>query len=223
MCSNHGSILALAFSSDGKWLVSGSEDHTARLWDVERGRFVLTLPGHVGDVMSAAFLNTKGEQDLVVGDSAGVIRLWDLSVIGQREELTTLDGLTGGVTMIAFDPTAPMLASSSVDRSIDLWDVQADKLVKSFSNQPGSVSAVAFSPDGEYLASATKTSAVRLWDVKTGKERLLEDAKSEQIRHIAFSPNGRFLAAGSEDGKIRIWNVEQGSISRSFAGHTAKV
>jgi WD40 repeat protein len=111
LTGHRGSILSLAFSPDGKWLVSGSEDRTVRLWDVEKGRHILTFPGHAGDVSSVSFLTAQDADELATGDVAGVVRLWDLSRIGQRSELTTLRGHDGGVIMISFDPVAPLLAS----------------------------------------------------------------------------------------------------------------
>jgi WD40 repeat protein len=191
---------------------------------VEKGRHILTLPGHSGEVSFLSFLNSDGKDELVTADATGVVRLWDLESIGQREEITTLRGHQRAVTMIDFDPTAPLIASSSVDKSIDIWDIQNRKLVQTFRNQANPVSAIAFSPDGKELASATKKSVVQIWNLATGESRALGGFQpSDNIRHIVFSPHGERLVGGGDDGKIRVWDTDKMNLERVVEAHIAKI
>lgn len=127
---------------------------------MEKGTHVLTLPGHSNDVSTVAFVDVEGRYQLLSGDTAGIVRLWDISRIGQRDELETLRGHQGAVTMLAFSPTEPLVSSSSVDKSIDIWNLKTGRLVKRLADQRSSISAVAFSPNGKQLASADKTPGV---------------------------------------------------------------
>lgn len=68
-------VLALAFSGDGRWLVSGSSDQTVRIWEVATGRAAHVLAGHTGQVMSVSF--SPDGRLLASGSSDRTIKLWD--------------------------------------------------------------------------------------------------------------------------------------------------
>jgi WD40 repeat protein len=216
LVGHKGSVLSLAFSPDGTWLASGSEDRTARLWDVEKGKHVLTFPGHGDDVKSVAFIDgPNGKYQLVTGDAIGVVRLWDISKVGQREELITIRGHRGAVTTVTFHPNASIIASSSLDKSIAVWEIGSNRLLNRFDDQADYVSAVAFSPDGRRIASVNKTATARVWDLETGKLKSFgDDAADDKLRHVVFSRNGSFLVGGSEEGKIKVWNAQTGQLLR---------
>jgi WD40 repeat protein len=90
----------VTLSDDGRLVASGSEDEIVRLWDVERGALLMTLPGHTGQVYGVAFL---GNDQLVSGSIDGTIRLWQLGAEGdvrtlradRRYERLDISGVTG--------------------------------------------------------------------------------------------------------------------------------
>ena len=224
MAGHQGSILSLAFSPGGDWLASTSEDRTVRLWDVEKGSHLLTLSGHASDVSAVAFLDSNGVSELTTGDMGGVVRLWSLGDIGQRDELQTFRGDTAAITMLSFATQYPLLASSSVDKTIRIWNLEAKGAPRVLPKQLESVSAVQFSPDGRHCASATKEAFVRVWDIDTGNSQIFSDDQSSAgIRYLTYSHDGSLLAAGSDDGWIRIFNVSDGKIVSRFLGHAQKV
>lgn len=71
-------LTSVAFSPDGKTLVSGSKDNTIRLWDIQSQKETATLTGHSDSVLSVAF--SPDGKTLASGSVDNTIRLWDLSI-----------------------------------------------------------------------------------------------------------------------------------------------
>jgi WD40 repeat protein len=176
-------------------------------------------------VKSVAFSDgSDGKYQLITGDATGVVRLWDVGKIGQRQEVTTLRGHRGAVTTVSFHPNASIIASSSVDKSIIIWDIASTQLLKRFDDQGDFVSAVAFSPDGRHVASVNKTTTVKVWNIESGEFISLgEQPGGDKMRHVAFSRDGSILVAGSEEGRIKVWSPKTGELLQSFIAHTAKI
>ncbi|MDJ0539738.1 MAG: WD40 repeat domain-containing protein, partial [Microcystis sp. M53603_WE2] len=112
-------VTSVNFSPDGKTLVSGSDDKTIKLWNVETGQKLHTLKGHDGTVYSVNF--SPDGKTLVSGSDDGTIILWDVET---GKEIRTLKGHDGSVYSVNFSPDGKTLVSGSDDGTIILWDVE---------------------------------------------------------------------------------------------------
>jgi len=130
------------------------------------------------------------------------------------------------VFSVAFSPDGKILASSSWDKTIILWDVEKGQAIgQPLQGHSDSVYSVAFSPDGKILASGSRDNTTRLWDVEEGQVlgQPLQ-GHSADVYSVAFSPDGKHLASGSGDKTIRLWDVEKGqALGQPLQGHSADV
>jgi WD40 repeat protein len=205
---------SLAFSPDGKQLVSGHQYGRVRLWDVDKALALEkgTIPeashtisiGRVG-IVSLAF-SPDGKR-LATGSADYRITLLD-PINGKV--LRSFVGHDGEVIALAFSPDGTRLASASHDRTVKIWDSSSGKELLTLAGHAGPVHAVAYSADGKSIASAIDKTHIRLWDASTGKT--LRDLKGQQgqVLSLAFSPDGKRLAAGNRDGFINQWDLASG-------------
>ena len=215
LAGHTGAVSSVSFSGDGRMVVTGSRDKTARIWEAGTGRLVRTLKGHK-DAVSAVAFNPEGSL-VASGSTDRTIIIWDA---GSGQPITTLPRESGFVNSVEFSPDGQVLAAALSDGRIKMWDVSSGQGIQSFHDHSSAVFSVAFSPDGRWLASAGRDETVRLWNVGSGQQAREFRGHSDAVNSVVFSPDGRWLASASDDKTVKLWEVASGRELRTFTGHT---
>ncbi|MDC0749676.1 WD40 repeat domain-containing protein [Polyangium mundeleinium] len=146
-----GSIRALSFSLDGKYLASGSRDKTVRIWDVAAGTEKLRLPEH-GDAVTAVAFSPDGKL-LASGSADKSARVWDATTGTSRQTFVDKHaGRTESVNELAFSPDGTQLAVGGSDNTLRLWDLATGE-PRAMQKAGASVYSLAFTPDGQWLVT----------------------------------------------------------------------
>ncbi len=208
------SVSCVQFSPDGEWLVSGSEDHTIRIWRPSTGEQIRTLPGHTEGVRSVAF---SPDGTLVASASEDkTARVWDMRT-GKAERL--LKGHERAVWAVAFDPDGKHLATGSEDKTIRIWDLAPGGESQVLAAHDAGVTAVTYSRDGRWLASGSLDGTAKIWDTATNS-LVRTIAVGHAVRSVAFSPDSDRIATASDDQTLRVWKRAGEEDPLLLRGHT---
>jgi WD40 repeat protein len=199
-------------------VVSGSADSSVKIWDLEKGREMFTLPEHEGPVRSVAY-SPDGKR-VVSGSADYTIRLWD-AVTG--EELKALPGHSNVVNSVAYSPDGRFFISGSADRTVKIWDAESGQPLKTLSDHSRWVNDVCYSPDGRIIASASGDGTVKLWNAENGVLLRTLSGHDGEVHTVRFSPDGRLIASGSADSAVIMWDAGNGRELRTLAGHDGAV
>jgi hypothetical protein len=208
---HEGLLTCIAFAPDGMRALSGSEDKTARLWDVAKGIELRGLAGHSGEVLAVAFAPDGGHA--LTGSQDRTVRLWDLT---SGRELRSLTGHTDKVTTVAFSPDGRHALSGSWDQTLRLWDLDSGAELHRFAGHTSWLTSVAFSPDGRLALSGSYDHTVRIWDLAKKRELRRLQGHTREVYAVAFSPDGKWALSGGNDHSARLWDVMTGKEQRRF-------
>jgi len=205
---------SVAFSPDGKYVLTASDDGTPKLWDANTGLLVRAFNGHTSIVRSVAF-SPDGEY-VLTGGLDGTARLWNATT---GEQLHLFD-LTNWVLSVAFSPDGKTIFIGTTGDAT-LWDASTYAIMHTFSgNAQGAISA-AFSPDGEYILTASLSQATaNLWNTTSGELVRNYSGHLDTVNSVAFSPDGQYILTGSQDTTAKVWEATSNEIARAFIGHT---
>ncbi len=182
-----------------------------------RAQFVSsTFTNTFGNILSVGF--SPGGDRLVAGTTEGDIWVYE-ALTGTP--LLTYHGHSDGVWSVTFSPDGQLLASSSDDQTIRLWDTGSQEVKvrpKLLREHTDRVRAVTFSPDGQLLASGSDDQTIRLWDPRSGHCLKVLQGHSERVWSVTFSPDGSLLASGSTDQTVKVWDVSTGRVSQDLSG-----
>lgn len=198
------SVIAVAFSPDGKTLASGSWDYTVKVWDTLSGKELQTIRGHSHTVSAIAF-SPDGKM-LASASYDKTVKLWDVE---SEYACFQTKGHSDDVTAVAFSPDGKMLASASYDKTIKVWDTLTEK-ESQIIRDPNGVKAVAFLPDGKSILSLSYK-ALEILEVGSGEVLHTLKRHSNSIRAIAVSPDGK-VASASKDGRVHVWDASSRKI-----------
>ncbi|KJH71487.1 serine/threonine-protein kinase [Aliterella atlantica] len=212
-----GEVNTIAITADGKSIVSGSDDKTVKVWDLNSRTLQHTLKGHQDWVYSVAI--SPDSQTIVSGSKDNTIRLWNLAT---GKQLHTLTGHSSYVNSVAISPDSTTIASGSYDKTVKVWHLKT-RQVDTLQGHSREVLAVAISPNGKKVVSGSVDRTIKIWDLATLKVQHTLTGHTGDVNAIAISGNNQELASVSDDKTIKLWNLNTGREIRTLTGHMADI
>jgi serine/threonine protein kinase/predicted RNA-binding Zn-ribbon protein involved in translation (DUF1610 family) len=214
-------VLALAFTPDGKKLVTAGARYTRpgqfMVWDVTTGKELVRVRGITG---TRAVAMSPDGQTVACGEFGGAVTLRDVGTGQVRGQAT---GHTIGVNSLAFSHDGTLLVSAGLDRVLKLWDVKGLQERQVFRGHTDVIFSVAFFGHGRAFVSGGQDKSGRIWDTATGEEKVTLLGHAAPVEMVAVSPDDKIVATASWDRTVKLWDPATGEELATLAGHNGSI
>ncbi len=199
-------VTSVAVSTDGSRVVTGSADHTARVWDARTGKTLHTLKGSSGNVTSVA-VSADGSR-VVTGSDDNTVRVWDART---GKTLHTLKDHTSVVTSVAVSTDGSRVVTGSADHTARVWDARTEQTLHTLKGHTSVVTSVAVSTDGSRVVTGSEDNTAQVWEARTGKTLHTLIGHTRVVTSVAFAADGSRLVTTDDHNNRFVWDTETGN------------
>jgi len=200
------SVMSAWISTDGRWWLSVDEKGSLRLWDCSTQAFRRTISVARNNDINSTVVSADWRW-CISGGNGSPMHLFDLSTGNclrtfEGWEPSWVQGWAEASLKLSVDGQWALSVSG---KDLELWEVAADRCVRTLEGHTDEVNSVAITPDGRCGLSGSDDKTVRLWDLSTGNCLQILAGHTERVTSVAISPDGRWGLSGSSDATLRLW------------------
>ena len=237
-------VHSVAYSPDGTALASGSADGTAKLWDLETGRELVTYRGHAdqpddptrggSNVLGVSAVAFHPKEAWVASAAGNQVHLWSADTGERVKVLARVEMSNLPLKSIAFSPDGRQLVAGGDDGVVRVFVVSTGKETYASPPRGARVERVAFGRDGKRVAAADFNGNVAVLAPGTPNpvQLSIPVVQNGACLGVAFTPDGTGVFTAGADGKARLIGIPNpdgtpapgvGVQAREFTGHAGGV
>jgi len=218
-------VMTVGFQDDGRWMFTGGEDCTARIWDLKMRNLSCQRIYQANSSVNCVCLHPN-QQELIIGDQAGIIHIWNLQN-DQSNQLIPEANIS--IQSLAVDPQGLYLAAINNKGNCYVWALtgegpkEATKLPKPMNKILAHKRyglCVKFSPDSNYLVTSAADHKIKIW--RTADFSMVQELTCDNQRWVwdlDFTADSQYVFSASSDSVARLWSLKSGEMKREYQAH----
>ncbi len=217
-------VVGLAWSADGKRIVTCSDDDTVQMWNATTGQTLWKYSPFLSNSYIFDVAESPDGKRIAAAGSKSLVWLLDAT---NGHLLATLDDSSGFVLGLAWSPDSKRIAIGDESGTVTVKDAASGKTLLIYKGHSGPVARITWSPDGTRIASASYDTMVQIWNATTGQHILTYSDHKAPVWSVAWSPDGKRIVSGTgasghnnpntTNNSIKVWDATTGKTLLMFA------
>lgn len=227
-------VMSVGCQEDGKWMYSGGEDCSARIWDLKMRNLSCQRAFQTNAPVNAACLHPN-QQELIIGDQSGEVHRWNLK--NDKSEHLIPDPSRSAIQSIDIDPLGQYMAVVNNKGVCFVWSLKTGDDLATQLHPKVEISAhksyglaCKFSPDSSLLATTSADKSANIYRISdfdnqsdVTPSQHLSSPNLKWVWDCAFTADSKYLITGSSDSVARLWNLETGAVQLEYQGHSKAI
>jgi WD40 repeat protein len=209
-------INCFLFSNSGNYIVTGSNDNTAKIWNTADGTLIHSLDGNQNLIDRIEYSLNEERFLTTFKFESNIARIWETKT---GRLISTLQGHSERIRNVNFNSDGSCVVSSSEDKTAKVWNANNGELLFTLVGHTKSVNSVNYNQNNDKLLTSSGDGTFRIWSAIDGKIISISKKMSNGFISARYSPDEMYILTSSEDGKVRIWDSSTLKILKTIKGN----